>query len=154
MLLKRIKEELNQALKNKDALRVSTLRFLIAEINNYQISQKRKDLKDVDILSVISRQAKNRTQAIEEFKKGNREDLVAKETSELKILKEYLPEQLSREKISSLVAEAIKEVGAAGRGDMGKVMKAVMEKAKGRAEGKVISQIVAGELAKLQTKKE
>lgn len=147
MLRERIDNDLKKALKSKDAIKVSTLRFLKAAIQNLGIS-KQKEPDDEDILSVVKRQVKQRKDSIESFRKGNREDLADKESKELEILKAYLPEEIKPEELLAIVREAIAQTGAASGKDMGKVIKTVMAKAKGRADGKTVSAIVNKELSK------
>lgn len=142
----RIKAETIAAMKAGDKATVSTLRFLSAEIKNVAI-EKRRELTDEDILEVIGRQARRRLDSIEQFKAGGREDLVQKETFELQLLRAYLPAELSSEELSAIVKEAIRSTGAAGVRDMGKVMAAVMPRTKGRADGKIVSQVVKEGLA-------
>jgi len=145
MLEKKINDELKQALKEKDSVKLSVLRLLKSEIHNYLISKKLKEVKDEEIYTIIQKQIKRHMDSVEQFKKGNRSDLADKEAKELEILKVYMPEMLSEEKVRSVVKETIEELQAAGKKDFGKVMKAVMEKIKGRADGKMISSLV-GEL--------
>ena len=142
MLKDRLEEELKGALKQKDTAKTSTIRLLKADIHNYMIEKKLKDIKDEDILTIIQKQVKRRKESIEQFKKGNRNDLVEKEEQELKILEAYMPEQLAEEELKSIIKEQIKELQAAGKNDFGKVMKSVIEKTKGRADGKIISKLV------------
>ena len=146
MLEKKINDDLKEAMKQKETIKIETLRMLKAEIQNVAISKKLSSLEDKDVFQIVSRQIKQHRDSIETFSKGARDDLAEKEKQELKILQSYLPKQLSKEEILSMVKQAIAETGAAGRSDMGKVMKVVMEKAKGAAEGKVVSQIVAEQL--------
>ena len=146
MLEKKINDDLKGAMKEKKTIKIETLRMLKAEIKNVTISKKGTSLEDKDVFQIISRQIKQHRDSIETFSKGGREDLVEKEKQELEILQSYLPKQLSKEEIVSIVKQAIVETGAASRSDMGKVMKVVMEKVRGAAEGKVVSQIVAEQL--------
>lgn len=137
----KIREQTIAAMKAGEKAKVSTLRFLSAEIKNVAI-EKRRELTDDDILDVIGRQARRRLDSIEQFRAGGREDLVAKETFELGLLRTYLPAELSAAELSAIVKEAIAATGAKGERDMGKVMAAVMPKTKGRADGKKVSQLV------------
>ena len=148
MLKDRIESDLKNALKNKDAVKVSTLRFLKSAMQNLAI-EKRKDLEDSDIISVIKRQVKQRKDSIEGFKQGNRMDLVRKEELEHGILTSYLPEEISRENIILIVKEAIAESSAGSLKDMGSVIKLAMAKAKGQADGGMVSAIVKEELSKI-----
>ena len=144
-LLKKLQNEMKNALKSKDTLRLSVIRMLISEIKKEQIDKK-KELSDEEILNIIQRYAKQRREAIEQYKKANRQDLVEKEEKELNIVLEFLPKQLTEEEINKIVEEVIKEVGASSIKDMGKVMKVVMEKVKGRADGSIVSKIVKAKL--------
>ncbi len=145
-LLNKLQTEMKNALKSKNTDRLSVLRMLISEIKKEQIDKKRK-LSDSEILAVIQRYAKQRRDAIEQYKKANRQDLVEKEQKELNIVLEFLPKQLTEEEIIKIVNETIEEVGATSIKDMGKVMKSVMEKVKGRADGSLVSKIVKEKLS-------
>lgn len=147
MLIEKIDNDLKQALRGKDTIKVSTLRFLKSAVHNAEIA-KRQELKDEDIIAVIKKQIKQRQESIEEFKKGNRQDLVDKETKELQILKGYLPEELEPEVLLDMVKEAMLKTNATSVRDMGRVMKEVMAKAKGKADGEVVSELVKKELSK------
>lgn len=142
MLQDKINKDLVEALKAKDDAKISTLRMLNSAIHNAAIAKRPKELEEPDILDVIAKQIKQHAESIEQFKKGNRQDLVDKETKETEILKSYMPEQMGEEKITKLIQEAIKEVDAKGMQDMGKVMKVVSPKTKGRADGKLVSDLV------------
>ena len=148
-LEERMDADLKEALKAKDAIRVSTLRMVKAAMKNLAIDKRVEKMEDKDALGIISKQIKQHHDSIEQFIKGNRQDLVDKEKAELAILESYLPEQLSAEELKVIVKSAIEKVGAKGRADMGKVMKAAIEDAKGAADGKMLSQMVSEELAKL-----
>lgn len=143
---KKIDNDLKESMKQKDSIRVSTLRMLRAAIKNLAIEKRTESLEDGDILQIILKQVKQHEDSIREFNRGGRQDLVEKETRELKILKGYLPPPLSSEEIATIVREAIAEVDAKTRADVGKVMKIVMEKVKGRADGKTVSQMVTEQL--------
>lgn len=137
----RVSEDCKTALKAGDKLRLSTLRMLLSEIKNAEIA-KRGELTDEEEQQVASREARKRKEAIEEFAKGGRQDLVDKETFELGVLEAYLPEQMGEEEVRGIVTSTIEEVGATSPGDLGKVMSAVMPKVKGKADGKMINQLV------------
>ncbi len=140
-LLNRLQNEMKEALKSKNKERLSVIRMLISEIKKEQIDKK-KELSDDEITKIIQRYAKQRKDAIEQYKRANRQDLVEKEEKELNIVLEFLPKQLSREELEKIIDECINEVGATSLKDMGKVMKVVLERVKGRADGKVVSEIV------------
>ena len=143
-LEERIETEFKAALKAQEKIKLSTIRMLKAEINNFKLDRNKKTLKDDEIVKIIQHQVKQHKDSIEQFKKGNRHDLVEKETKELDILLGYMPEQMSEEELKKIITETIKELEATSKKDMGKVIKAVMEKVKGKAEGKAVSQIVSG----------
>ncbi len=145
MLSKRIDDDLISAQKNRDAVKVSTLRLLKSAMHNALIAKKEK-LEEDDIIAVIKKQAKQRKDSIEKFKQGNRHDLVKIEEAEFEILKAYLPEEMSLKELLVIVKESISEAGAIGPKDMGKVIKLVLTKVKGRADGKAVSIIVSREL--------
>lgn len=142
MLEEKILDEFRKAMKDKDAIRVSTLSFLRAELKNVAIDKKKDRLEDADVISVIKKQVKQREDSIEQFKKGARLDLVEKESRELAILKSFLPEQLSEEKIKEAIEEVIALTGANKPQDMGKVMKELLSKLSGKADNKLASELV------------
>ncbi|MEE9441466.1 MAG: GatB/YqeY domain-containing protein [candidate division Zixibacteria bacterium] len=142
-LQKRIDEDVIKALKSGEKDTVTTLRGLNSDIKYYRIDNQIEELKDDDIIKVLSSAAKQRRDSIEKFQQGGRDDLVEKEKAELNLITTYLPEQLSPEEIKKLVVEVIEETEATGMSDMGKVMKTVMPKTKGRADGKAIKEIVS-----------
>lgn len=153
-LEKKIDKDLIVALKARDEIKVSTLRFLKAALKNYAIEKKAKELKDQDTTSIIRKQIKQRRDAIEAYEKGNRPDLLEKEKKELEILKSYMPEELPVDELRKIISQAIEESGAKTTKEMGKVMGLVMPEVAGRAEGKVISKLVAEVLGKLEGKEE
>ncbi len=140
-LQERLVEDLHKAMRQQDELRRSTLRLLRAAIQNEEIAQG-KPLDDAAVLAVLSRQARQRQESIEAYRSGNRPDLAEREEAELALLREYLPEPLSHERLVELVGEVIKDVGATGPKEMGKVMSRLMPQVRGRAEGAEVSRIV------------
>jgi uncharacterized protein YqeY len=140
MIAEKIVNDYKQALKDKNALVVESLRNLKAEIKNVEIA-KQKTLDDEQVMQVISKKVKQHKDSIESFKAGNRMDLVEHEMSQMKILADYMPEQLTDQEIEALVVGAVKSLDAKP-GDFGKVMKEVVQEAKGRADGSRISPIV------------
>lgn len=128
-------------MKAKDGTKVSVLRFLMAAIKNREIELK-DSLDDEQVLQEIVSSAKKRRESIEAFRDAGREDLAVKEEAELVILEEYLPEQLSAEEVRKIVQEAIISVDASSPADMGKIMKEVMPQVRGKADGKMVNQIV------------
>ena len=149
MLKKDLQEELRQSMLAKDELKTSVLRLLLSAINYYEIQKGGSGYgaNDEDVITVIQKEAKQRRDSIEEFKRGKRQDLVDKETKELEILKTYLPEQISEDEIKKLVENAISQTGAKTIQDMGKVMGVLMPKTKGKADGNLVSRIVRKKLA-------
>lgn len=141
-----LRSDLNQSLKSKDEPKVSTLRLLLSALN-YKKIEVQRELTDQDILSVIQKEVKKRKESIELFKQGKRDDLVAKEEAELQILQTYLPQQLSEEELIRLVDQAIQETNATALVQMGIVMKQVMAKAQGQADGKLVSELVKKRLS-------
>lgn len=139
-LKEKLSEDMKLALKSGEKLKLSTLRMLLSAIRYAEI-EKKAELKDEDVLEVVSHEIKKRRESIEEYKKGNRPDLVEKEEAEAKILEGYLPPQLTEEEIEACVKEAIDQVGAMGPADLGKVMGAVMPKVKGKADGRQVNEI-------------
>ena len=146
MLMEKIYQEINNALKAKDAVKVSTLRMLKASIKNVLIEKKADKLEDIDVIRIINKQVKQRKDSIEKFKEGKREDLASKEEAELKILESYLPKPLSEDELKKIIGEAIKEAGAESKKDMGRVMKVAIEKVAGRADNKTVSRLISERL--------
>ncbi|OGE14805.1 hypothetical protein A3F00_04460 [Candidatus Daviesbacteria bacterium RIFCSPHIGHO2_12_FULL_37_11] len=140
-----LKEDLKNAQLEKNEVKVSTLRLLLSEIHNVEI-KKNGQLSDDDLISIIQREVKKRKEAISAFRQGGREDQAQKEEAEAKILENYLPAQISDEELTEIVEGSIKEVGATGISDMGKVIGAVMSKVSGRADGGRVSQTVREKL--------
>lgn len=140
-LLERFDNDLKVALKASDSLKVSVLRMAKAALKNKQID-KGGGLSDEEIISVLSTLSKQRKESIEQFSKGGREDLAEKERQELAIIQSYMPEQLSPEELDRIIIEAIKESSAQGIKDMGKVMRLLMPRVKGAADGKIVNQRV------------
>ncbi len=148
-LTEKIDADLKEAMKARDEIRVSTLRMLKSAVG-YALIDK-KELSESDVLDIVAKQTKQRQDSISGFEKGNRPDLVEKEKKELEILSNYLPKQLSQAELEQEVAKAIQEVGAAlkavpTKAQMGQVMKLLMDRLKGKADGKLLSQIVSSKL--------
>jgi len=160
----KIQNELQEAVKNREELKSSVLRLLLSAIFNkekekrYKLSKQKPEFKEKDlekesqlvneeVIEVISSEIKKRKESIELFEKGEREDLVEKETKEKEILEKYLPEQLSEEEIKKLAKETIERVEAKEPKDIGKVMAELMPKVKGRADGGLVSKIAKELLA-------
>lgn len=141
-LVEKINAELKASMLAKDADRTGALRMLKSAIGYAQIEKKVEPLPDADALAVVQKEAKKRRDSIDEFERGGRAELAAKEAAELKVLAEFLPQQLSPEELETLVKAAIAEAGATSKKDMGAVMKVAQAKAAGRADGKALSGLV------------
>jgi uncharacterized protein YqeY len=133
--------DLKDAMRQRDDLRRDVLRFTLAAFHNAEIAA-RKELSADEELAVLSKEGKRRQESIEEFRKGGRQDLVDKEEAELAILSPYLPQQLSRDEIVATVREMIAQTGASGPKDFAKVMPAVMQQLRGRADGRAVNEVV------------
>jgi len=148
MLEDKILVDYKQAMKDKDKLKSSVLSFLRAEMINVAFTKKKKLLDDSEAITVIRKQVRQRQDSIEQFQNGGRMDLAQKEEKEMEILKSYLPAELSEEEIKKIIDEAIAATAAQGLKDMGKVMKEVTPKIAGRADGKLVSDMLRAKLAK------
>lgn len=146
-LKQRLTDDIKQAMKDGDTVKRSVLRLLMSSVKNAEIT-KQAELDDSDILGIIAKEVRQHQESIDSFKQGNRQDLVAKEEAEVAILQGYLPQQMTREEIIEVARQVIGEVGAQGPGDKGKVMKDLMPKLKGKADGKEINNIVTELLSK------
>jgi len=147
MLDEKILNDYKEALKSKDSARASVLNFLRSNLLNSAKEKKKERLEDPEVIAVLKKQVKQIQDSIEQFKKGGRQDLVDKEANELEILKEYLPEQFSQDKIQAIVDEVIGELSATSMKDMGAVMKEVTQRTSGAADGKVVSGLVKSRLS-------
>ena len=145
-LKEQLTQDMKSAMKQKEQVRLSTIRLVRSAIKNREI-ELGKELDDADVVKVISTAVKQRKEAIEQFTKGGREELAEKEQAELKVLEVYLPQQLGEEELAALVKEAVEAVNATSMKDMGKVMKEIMPKVQGRADGKIINQMVKSHLS-------
>ncbi len=145
-LQERLMDDLKEAMRKNDDTRRLVIRNLRSAINYEEIA-KQKTLDDVGVVGVISRQVKEHKESIDLFRKGKREDLVAKEEVELALLLAYLPQQMSREELVETARKIIAEVGAKGPGDKGKVMGRLMPQVKGKAEGSEVNTVVTELLA-------
>jgi hypothetical protein len=136
-----IQESVKSAMKSRDAVTLSTLRLLLSAIHNEEI-RLRKELSAEEIQKTITTLCKQRTESIELFRKGGREELAQKEETELAVLKRFLPRPLSEDEVRALIQSCIAETGATSPQDMGKVMKLVMPKVSGRSNGKRVNELV------------
>jgi len=163
-LKQRLMEDLKRAIREGDETRKATIRMIRAAIANEELKRRGQfieaeeargtaiedikvreeefELDDSAVLAIIQKEARMRQDAIEQYRKGGREDLVAREEAELKILQEYLPKMMSREEIEAAAREVIAEVGATGPRQMGAVMRPLMERLRGKADGRLVSQVV------------
>ncbi len=140
-LKQKLMDDLKQAMRGGDKVRLSVIRLVMAAIRNAEIARQ-ADLDDTDILGIIAKEVRQRHESIEAFKQGERQDLVAQEKAELAILNEYLPQQMTREEVIAEARRVIEEVGAQGLGDKGKVMPKLIAQLKGRADGREINAVV------------
>lgn len=141
-------KELKEAMQQKDALRKDTVTMLRAAILKVE-KDTQQELKLEEMQAIVAKEIKNRKESIVEFEKGGRNDLVEKTNKEIDILTKYLPEQLTNDEILVLIKNAITSTGAASMKDMGKVMGAIKNQISGKADGKVVSDLVREELSKM-----
>ena len=141
-LLERLAQELKAAMLARDAERLSTLRLLKSAIGYAQIERQTEALSDPEVITLIQKEIKKRRDAIEQYERGARPELASREKQEIGVLESFLPNPLSAEELEQLVRAAIQETGAASKKQMGPVIKAVQAKVAGRAEGRVISELV------------
>jgi uncharacterized protein YqeY len=137
----KVDQEMILAAKATDRIRLSALRMLKNGIHNREIDLKR-ELNEAEFFQILSGMVKQRRDSIEQFEKGGRPDLVEKEEAELKVIREFMPAQMSETELDAIIADAIRETGAAGVRDMGKVMKILMPKVTGKADGKTVGEKV------------
>ena len=145
-LEERLVEEMKQALKSNDKLRLSTIRMIRSALKNKEI-ELRKKLEDEEVVKVIQVMVRKGEESVEQFQIGGRMDLVEKEKKEIAILKSFLPQPLSQEEILKIIDQSIQETQASSLKDIGKVMKSVMPKIGGKADGKLINQLVKERLS-------
>ena len=141
----RIQNDIKEALKAGEEIKVGTLRMVLAFFINKE-KEKGEAISDEEAMNVLQTEAKKRRESIEAFEKGGRPELAEKEKEELEILKTYLPEQLSAKEIQDFVTQAIEKTGATSMQDIGKVMGALMPQVKGKADGNLVSKIVKEKL--------
>lgn len=151
MLLDQLQADLKNAQLVRDEVKVSTLRLLLSEVKNKEIEKRGSPaggLSDEDIISIIQREVKKRKEAAVGFRSGGREESAVKEELESKTLEAYLPAQLSNEELTKLVEDTISEIGVTSLQDMGKIIRLVMDKSAGRADGGTVSTLVREKLSK------
>jgi uncharacterized protein YqeY len=136
-----LQEDLKEALRARDERRKAVIRLALAALTNAEI-ERDTDLDDADVTAVLQKQARQRRETITELQQANRPDLLAAEEAELAILEEYLPRLLSREEIAEQAHEVIAAVGATGMEQIGAVMREMMSRLKGRADGRIVNEVV------------
>ena len=141
-LKEQIPEDLKNALRNKNALELSVLRMLQAALKNKEIDNNKEELKDEDVVTVVGAEIKKRRDAVKEYEKVNRPDAADQEKAEIDILMKYMPQQMNEDEIRDVVKSAVEETQAEGMKDIGKVMKVLMPKVKGKADGSIVNKIV------------
>lgn len=145
--LEQIAEDLKSAMRAKDEISLAVLRMLMASIKNKKIElKKQEELNDEEIIGVLSTEVKKRKDSIEAYQAGNRQDLVERETAEIRIIEKYLPAQMDEASVRAIIKEIISATGASSPAEFGKVMGAAMNKLKGRADGSLVQQLVKAEL--------
>ena len=137
----KIENDLKEALKSGDRSKVSILRMVKAAVKNKEI-EKGSPLNDDEVLGILRSFVKKANESIEQFSKAGRTELAEKEKTELGIIRDYLPRQIGEDEIRRIISDVVSGIGAAGPKDMGRVMKAVMEKTKGQADGKIVNSLV------------
>lgn len=140
-LKEKLQEDLKFSMKNKDTVKKSVITLIRAGIKQYEVDN-RVELDDDGIIDIISKQLKQRKDSLVEFEKAGREDLIEETKSEIQVLEEYLPQQLSEEELEEIVIDTIAEVGATSMKDMGKIMSTIKPKTAGRADGRKINELV------------
>jgi len=144
-LLERLESDMIKAAKARDSERLGAIRFVRSQTKNRQI-ELRRELKDEDVVEVLSRVAKQHRESIEQFQEGGRDELVKHERRQLSVVEEYLPAQLGEQELLEILSGVIEETGAAGPRDIGMVMKTIMPRVKGRADGKIVKALVQSRL--------
>jgi uncharacterized protein YqeY len=146
-LLERLNDDLKQAMRNKDKEKLSVIRMLKASLQNETIKLGRPDLTEDEELTILSREVKQRKDSLREFENADRQDLADKIHSELAIIDEYLPQQLTEEELSLLVKKAVEQTNSSSKADMGKVMTVLIPQTKGKADGAIVSKLVQQHLS-------
>lgn len=144
-LYEQIQQEMKEAMKSRDSLKTNTLRSVIASVKNHLVSSEEaraREVSDELMIDLIAKEAKKREESIEAYKKAGRDDLVSSESQELEILSKYLPEELSADEIRVIALQTIDDLKANNPSDLGKVMRELMVRVKGRADGKLVNKIV------------
>ncbi len=142
----KLMEDVKSAMRDKDQVKLNTLRFLQSAVKNREIEMRPNPITEDEVMAVIKKLVKQRKESIEQYQNGGRQDLADQEAAELKILESYLPAQMSRDQIEKLVADVISSVGAKSVKDMGPVMKEVIARSKGTADNKTVSEVIKSKL--------
>lgn len=140
-LKEKLLSDLKDSMKNKEKVRKNTITMIRAAILQEE-KDKKVDLDDRGIIAIASKQLKQRKDSLEDFKKAGRDDLIELTEEEIKVIEDYLPQQLSEDEVKSIVEETIKEINATSLKDMGKIMSSVMPKVAGQADGKLVNKVV------------
>ncbi|MBD2861739.1 MULTISPECIES: GatB/YqeY domain-containing protein [Paenibacillus] len=140
-LSEQLNEDMKRAMKNQDKFSLSVIRMIRSAIKNVEIDQK-KTLDDNEVLDILNREIKQRKDSLQEFEKAGRDDLAETLKKELEVIAVYMPEQLTEEEIKTVVSQTIQETGVSSKAELGKLMSALMPKVKGRADGRLVNQIV------------
>jgi uncharacterized protein YqeY len=146
-ILPKIMNEIKEAMRSKDSLKLNTLRFLQAAVKNREIELRPNPINDEEVMTVIKKLVKQRKESIEQYKAGNRQDLADQEAAELKILETYLPAQMTKEQVEKLVVDVMTALSAKTIKDMGPVMKEVLARSGGAADNKLVSELVRAKLS-------
>ncbi|MBT2214506.1 GatB/YqeY domain-containing protein [Virgibacillus dakarensis] len=141
-LLEQLNQDMKQAMKQKDKEKLSVIRMVKASLQNETIKLGKDQLSEDEELTILSRELKQRNDSLQEFKSAGRDDLVEKNQTEINILQEYMPTQLSDDELEAIVQSTIQEVNATSKSEMGKVMSAIMPKVKGKADGSKVNKLV------------
>ncbi|HNQ50438.1 MAG: GatB/YqeY domain-containing protein [Candidatus Omnitrophica bacterium] len=147
-LEEKILDDFKDAMKQKDAVKISTLSFLRGQLGYAALEKKKEKLDDADCIAVVKKLIKQHQDSIEQFTAGSRLDLAERETKEMEVLKGYVPAQMPAEEISRVIEEVVAASGASGMKDMGNVMKEVRARTGGRADGKLVSDLVRQRLSR------
>lgn len=142
-LSERLSDDMKQAMKDKEKVRLSVIRMVRAAIRNKEIDSG-ASLNDEEVLAVVQKELKQRRDSLQAFENAGRDDLADAAKEEIRILETYLPAQLSEEEVRSIAVRIISEVGASGKSDVGKVMPKLMQEIRGKADGKLAQQVVSG----------
>ncbi len=140
-------EDLKDAMRAKDKVRLETLRFFNAQIKKFEIDSRPKEITEEDVISILKKQVKQRKDSIAQFKEAQRDDLVQNEQAQMDILETYLPEQMSDDQVKTVIESVLKETGATSMKDMGKVMKPILDKLAGKADNGLVSKLVRSMLS-------